>query len=341
MSTISTCKTKNFNQKYFVIWFNIKFYGDDDDDDNHHQRRHRNNDDDRRRKLGVLWIQSWRHRYLKIGFVQSNSIGARIGLKHGDRLGYWNGTVAPKIKDIEKFFSKSSSTTTEDFTCTLRLGILRKHDPIMANLLQLKSDLNCSQHLIADNDDNEKVNCDDVNDDHVKHFNQKDDNNQKNLRYFFVAQSCYENLKEPELYDDGKSTSINNNLNNNCSNCYSINSLIISFSPTQQSTPIIDRIDCSQNDLQEAGSTFIKNKENHQPIFIDKKSNVGTLNETYTKNGKCEQKKCPELEKMLKTYELVSYEKKLYHKYPDTMIKPKIDKHIKSQRALRNVQNQN
>ncbi|KAH7637421.1 hypothetical protein HUG17_7627 [Dermatophagoides farinae] len=161
------------------------------------------------------------------------AIGARIGLKHGDRLGYWNGTVAPKIKDIEKFFSKSSSTTTEDFTCTLR------------------------------------------------------------------------------------------------------------FSPTQQSTPIIDRIDCSQNDLQEAGSTFIKNKENHQPIFIDKKSNVGTLNETYTKNGKCEQKKCPELEKMLKTYELVSYEKKLYHKYPDTMIKPKIDKHIKSQRALRNVQNQN
>ena len=335
--SISTCR-KNFNQKYFVLWFNIKF------SDNDSQQQHRNGNE---KKLGILWIQSWQHRYLVVGYVQSNSIAARIGLKHGDRLGYLNGIVAPKIKHIENFFSDNNNDT-----CTLRLGILRKHDPIMFNLLQIKS------NLLTDNNNNDDAKQsdqkvkNDVNDgiDHSNNKSKENDNNQKNLRYFFVAQSCYENLKEPELYDENiLSSAINNknNNNNNCSYCYSLNSSITSFSPTKQSTPIIDdRSDCSRNkNLQEAGSTFIKNKENYQPIFIDdknvskQKQKQQQMNESYSFH--CTNKKRPEIQKMLKTYELVSYEKKLYHKYPDTMVKPKIDKHVKSQRVLRNVQKQN
>lgn len=166
---------KNFNRKYYILWYKIVLNPDDNDNDV----------DGEPTKLNVLWLKSWKHRYLMVGHVYPGGVGHRIGIQKGDRLGYFNGIIAPKLENIKQILNDNKPIV-------IHLGMLRKH---CQETFTIINTMNC--HLTQISNSNNRL---------TKIFNDRSmfespsDHEQQELAHIFVNNSAYHSLKDPFLY---------------------------------------------------------------------------------------------------------------------------------------------
>lgn len=223
---------KNFNGKYFVLWYKIVINPDDYDNDVNGEPT----------KLNVLWIKSWKHRYLTVGHVYPGGVGHRIGIQKGDRLGYFNGIIAPKLENIKAILNDKNSIV-------IHLGMLRKHCQETFTIINM---MNC--HLKQSSNDNDRL---------TKIFNDRSmyesasEHEQQELAHIFVNNSAYHSLKDPFLYS--------------LKNQKSKSKLKITSIKTED--------DNKENNEQ---MKFLENKENYRPneksIFSNLKNSSDQLN---------------------------------------------------------------
>ncbi|UXI19876.1 mannose-1-phosphate guanyltransferase beta-like [Sarcoptes scabiei] len=290
-------KKRNFNQKYFVIWLRLEL--------------------SEPKKLNVIWIQSWKRRYLVAGHVASDSLGSKIGLKIDDRLGYLNGRIAPDLNFVKQTIKVEK---------ILMLGILRKHskETLMIakslnesrNSIKVDDDRNLkrNQNLDYDYDRSNSIKQDQVNYIDVDQLRSDDDEDRK-LMHFFVANSGYKNLKDPLLY-----TSEDFNVKTYSSHSINCSTLM---SRSECFCPRIDQRSTPTKLIHQSDLEFIENKENYCPIV----NKQWTL-KTFDKNHLMDHHTIDNYQVIRENYPKIK---------PDNFVECRIDPNVKARRALRNL----